>query len=118
MDESLANSPGGGRGQGPGGPAIMLDLLLRLGALVVSWLYFALQESGPHMATFGKRAVGIMATDLQGQRLTFGRASGRFFAKILSNLTCYIGYIMAGFTGQRQGLHDMVASTLVVRRPR
>ena len=94
----------------------LLDLTIRLLALLVGWVYFATQESGPHMATFGKRACGIIVTDVNGQQLTFGRASGRYFGKLLSNLTCYIGYIMAGFTQRRQALHDMVAGALVVRR--
>lgn len=102
--------------QGPSGPAIIIDLLLRVVGLVVGWLYSALQESGPRQATLGKRALGLIVTDMQGGRLTFGRASGRYFAKIISNLTCGIGYIIAGFTERKQALHDMVASTLVMKR--
>jgi uncharacterized RDD family membrane protein YckC len=96
-------------------PAV-LDLAFRLIYVLVAWLYSASQESGPHMATWGKRACGIVVTDVNGHRLTFGRASGRFFAKILSNITCYIGYVMAAFTERRQGLHDMVAGTVVVHK--
>ena len=95
---------------------VILDLTLRAIGVIVGWLYFAYQESGPRMATIGKRAVGIVVTDLNGGRISFGRASGRYFGKILSNCTCYIGYIMAGFTAQKQALHDMIASTLVIRK--
>jgi uncharacterized RDD family membrane protein YckC len=94
----------------------LLDLGFRLIYLLVAWIYSAVQESGPHMATFGKRACGIVVTDLNGQRISFGRASGRFFGEILSGITCYVGYIMAGFTEKSQALHDMVAGTLVVRK--
>jgi uncharacterized RDD family membrane protein YckC len=60
--------------------------------------------------------MNLVVTDLEGQRLTFGRASGRFFAKIISGLIPFgIGYIMAGFTEKRQALHDMIASCLVLR---
>ena len=52
---------------------------------------------------------------MNGQRLTFGRATGRYFGKILSSLICLVGFIMAGFTEKKQALHDMLASTLVVK---
>ena len=94
----------------------LLDLGFRLVYFLIAWIYSAVQESGPHMATFGKRACGIVVTDLNGQRISFGRASGRFFGEILSGITWYIGYIMAGFTEKSQALHDMVAGTLVVRK--
>jgi uncharacterized RDD family membrane protein YckC len=83
--------------------------------LAGQWLYFSLQESSPRQATLGKRALGIKVVDLEGRRVSFGRATGRYFSKILSGLICDIGFIMAGFTERKQGLHDMIASTLVVR---
>jgi uncharacterized RDD family membrane protein YckC len=79
------------------------------------WLYFSLQESSARQATLGKRAVGIKVVDLEGRRVSFGRATARYFSKILSGLICEIGFIMVGFTERKQGLHDMIASTLVVR---
>jgi uncharacterized RDD family membrane protein YckC len=90
---------------------IMMILLLVAG----EWLYFALMESMKG-ATLGKMALGITVTDMYGNRITFGRASGRYFGKILSSLTFGIGYIMAGFTAQKQALHDMIASCLVVNK--
>ena len=95
-----------------------LSLALTLFALssVAKWLYFAYLESGEKQATWGKQALGIYVTDLAGQRITFGRATGRFFGKIVSGLIPLgIGFIMAGFTERRQALHDMIASTLVLR---
>ena len=95
-----------------------LTLALTLVALssVVKWLYFAYLESGEKQATWGKQALGIYVTDLAGQRITFGRATGRFFSKIVTGLIPLgIGFIMAGFTERRQALHDMIASTLVLR---
>ena len=85
-------------------------------SLILNWLYYALQESSPAQATIGKRALGIKVVDLSGQRIGFGRASGRFFAKILSALVLLIGYIMAAFTEKKQALHDLLAGTLVVNR--
>jgi uncharacterized RDD family membrane protein YckC len=83
----------------------------------VSWIYHAWMESSQYQGTLGKMALGLTVTDLMDQRITFGRASGRFFARIVSNLIPFeIGYIMAGFTEKKQALHDMIASCLVLRK--
>jgi uncharacterized RDD family membrane protein YckC len=71
-------------------------------------------ESSPLQATIGKLAVGLRVTDLQGQRISFGRATGRFFAKWLSGAILLIGYLMAGFTEKKQALHDRIAGCLVL----
>jgi uncharacterized RDD family membrane protein YckC len=81
----------------------------------IGWLYFALMESSSRQATLGKMALGIRVTDLEGERIGFGRATGRYFAKILSALILGIGFLMAAFTEKKQGLHDILAQTLVVR---
>jgi uncharacterized RDD family membrane protein YckC len=86
-------------------------------AVLVQWLYFAYLESGEKQATWGKQALGIYVTNLTGNRITFGNASGRYFAKIVSGMIPLgIGYIMAAFTERKQALHDMIASTLVLQR--
>ncbi|HEX8799836.1 MAG TPA: RDD family protein [Terriglobales bacterium] len=95
-----------------------LSLIVSLAAIaaVAKWLYFAYLESGEKQATWGKQALGIYVTDLAGQRVTFGRATGRFLARMVSGLIPLgIGFIMAGFTERGQALHDMIASTLVLR---
>jgi len=84
--------------------------------LVIGWLYFALQESSATQATLGKRALGIKVTDDYGRRIGFGRATGRFFGKLLSSLILAVGYMLAGWTERKQALHDMLAGTLVVFR--
>jgi uncharacterized RDD family membrane protein YckC len=81
------------------------------------WLYFALLESSRHQATLGKQLMGLLVTDRQGNRIRFGQATGRYFAKIVSGFTLYIGFMMAGWTQRKQALHDMLADTLVVRKP-
>jgi uncharacterized RDD family membrane protein YckC len=86
-----------------------------LAVIVVDWIYFAYQESSPAQATIGKRALGIKVTNTEGNPISFGRATGRYFAKILSVITLLIGVIMIAFTSKKQGLHDMIASTLVVK---
>ncbi|HET6400549.1 MAG TPA: RDD family protein [Candidatus Kapabacteria bacterium] len=83
---------------------------------VIPWLYFALMESSKNQATLGKMALGLRVTDLDGRRISFGKATGRYFAKILSAMTLLIGYIMAAFTAKKQTLHDFVAGTLVLSK--
>ena len=83
--------------------------------IVVTWLYFALFESSEKRGTPGKMACGLIVTDLGGGRIGFGRATGRFFAQLLSGTILMIGYLMAAFTQRKQGLHDMIAGTLVLR---
>jgi uncharacterized RDD family membrane protein YckC len=98
--------------------AMALGMIASWFFLVIGrWLYFALQEASAAQATVGKRALGIYVTDRQGQRIGFGRATGRYFGKILSALILFIGFMMAGWTERKQALHDMLADTLVVRRP-
>lgn len=80
-----------------------------------SWLYEALMLSSSYQATLGKMIFGMKVTDLSGNRLSFAHATGRHFAKWISSLTLCIGYIMVGFTERKQGLHDMIAGTLVPR---
>ena len=82
---------------------------------VLGWLYYALMESSGKQATLGKMAMGIMVTDLEGRRIGFGKATGRHFAKILSALILLIGFLMVAFTARKQGLHDILAGTLVVK---
>lgn len=86
-------------------------------SLVMGWLYFTLLESSTKQATIGKMAVGIIVTDLNGKRIFFGRANGRYWGKVISFLILGIGYIITGFTRKKQALHDIMADTLVLARP-
>ena len=83
--------------------------------ITANWLYAALQESGPYMATFGKRALGLKITDMDGHRITFGQATGRHFGKIISGLLIGIGYFMMLWDDKNQTLHDKIAGTLVLK---
>ena len=88
-------------------------LILMAVFFVVHWLYFAAMESSARQATLGKSAMSLRVTDMAGQRLTFGHASGRYLAKFISSIIPLgIGYILAGFTLRKQALHDMIAGTL------
>jgi len=84
-------------------------------AVGFGWLYGAGMESSPSQATIGKRWVGIKVADPQGERISFLRATGRYAAKYLSALPCFLGFIMALFSSRGLALHDRLADTRVVR---
>jgi uncharacterized RDD family membrane protein YckC len=84
--------------------------------LMTTWMYFAAFESSGFQATLGKKAMGIIVTDLKGKRISFGRATVRYFGRYLSALIFFIGFVMAAFTERKQALHDILASCLVVYR--
>jgi uncharacterized RDD family membrane protein YckC len=79
------------------------------------WIYFAAQESGNSQATIGKKALGIKVTNEQGQKITFGQATGRYFGKILSGIILFIGYLMMLWDDKKQTLHDKLAGSYVVK---
>jgi len=82
--------------------------------LLAHWLYHALAECSGRQATPGKRVLGLRVVDGAGQRIGFGRASGRYFAKLLSALPLLGGFVLIGLSRRKQGLHDLLASTRVV----
>jgi uncharacterized RDD family membrane protein YckC len=92
-----------------------LTIGVQLVTFIMQVLYFAGMESSSSQATLGKMALGVKVVDLQGRRISFGRALGRFFGKILSSIILLIGFIMAAFTEKKQALHDMLAGTLVIK---
>jgi len=93
---------------------VLLLALVWIASIVGPWLYTALFESSAMQATPGKKAIGLKVTDLQGNRISFGRATGRHFAEWITGMTFFVGYVMVAFTQKRQSLHDMIAGTVVV----
>ncbi len=91
----------------------IFSAILNLAMFIISWFYFAGQESSDSQATLGKRVAGIFVTDMQGEGLGFGRASARYFSKMLSSILM-IGYLIVLFTTKQQALHDLIAGTLVI----
>lgn len=87
-----------------------------LTAALISWIYFAAFESSAKQATPGKMSLGLIVTDTQGRRVSFGRASGRFWAKILSSLPLGLGYLLVAVTQRKQAFHDLLCQTLVQRQ--
>lgn len=92
------------------------DGLGTLVGLIFAWLYYTLMESSSKQGTVGKMFLGIKVTDLNGNKIGFGKANGRYWGKFISSFILGIGYIMVAFTKKKQGLHDIMAGCLVVNR--
>ena len=90
------------------GPAQLLIIL-------AYWLYFAIMHSSAWGATVGKRVLGLYVVDEEGHRLSFVKATIRFFGKLLSLFTFFIGFLVALIHPKRQALHDLIAKTFVKR---
>jgi len=91
----------------------VLGIFGNIVGLLVGWIYFAAFESSIRQGTLGKIALGIVVTDLKGKRISFAKASGRHFGKIISALLIGIGFLMVAFTEKKQGLHDMMSGCLI-----
>ena len=94
---------------------ILISLLPFVPPLIYIWLYYAYMESSEYQATLGKMLLGLKVTDLKGRRISFLRATGRHFGKILSGLILGIGFFMIAFTKKNQGLHDIITECLVLK---
>lgn len=91
-----------------------IELYANVLSLFIVWWYYAISESSEWQATLGKRAIGIIVTGANGEKISFGKATVRHFGKLLSVLLLLIGVIMIGITEKKQGLHDKIAQCLVV----
>jgi uncharacterized RDD family membrane protein YckC len=90
--------------------------VLMLVSTIIWVLYGTLMEASKYQATVGKMALGLIVTDTNGAKLDFSKSLVRNLSKLLSNFILLIGYIMAAFTEKKQGLHDIIAGTLVVKK--
>jgi len=105
-------------GAAPDSPILILvQVFAQAVGLLVAAAYFILLESSQKQGTWGKQIMGIRVTDLEGRRVTIGRATARFFAKyFLSNCTCGIAFLMPLFTEKKQTLHDMISGCLALKQ--
>ncbi len=96
--------------------ALVSSIVAAYGILFVGipWLYYAGFESSRSQATPGKVLMHAQVTDLEGTRVSFARATLRFFAKFISLVIVFIGFVMIGLTKKKQGLHDKIAGCLVI----
>lgn len=83
--------------------------------VLVGWMYAAFFESSVWQATIGKKLVGLRVTDLEGNRISPGRATARYLSKYLSMLGLGFGYLNIIWSPRAQGWHDEIAKTLVLR---
>lgn len=83
--------------------------------LLFDSVYFTAFESSPLQASPGKWLLGLRVTDLDGRRISLLRASGRYLGKGLSAVLLLLGFVMIAFHRRKQGLHDVLARTLVLR---
>jgi len=92
------------------------NLCSNLLGFAIGVTYYVVLETSSKQGTWGKQIVGIKVTDLHGNRITTGRAIGRYFARILSGCTLGIGFLMPLFTEKKQTLHDMIAGCLALKK--
>ena len=85
-------------------------------SIIIPYLYYAGFESSSRQATIGKSVLGLIVTDTDGRRLTFGRATLRYIGRIVVGFTLGLGYLPIIFTEKKQGLHDFIADTVVITK--
>ncbi len=94
-------------------------LIISIPSLIIpilpGWLYWALQQSGASQATVGQKAMKIKTVSLDGNEVSFGQATGRFFGNLLNVLTLGIGFILFFTTEKQQCLHDLVSNCAIVK---
>jgi uncharacterized RDD family membrane protein YckC len=86
--------------------------------LITGWLYYSITHSSSRQATLGKRAFGLTVTDLSGQKISFGRATGRYFSYIFFTSLFLSDFLPVPFTEKSQALHDLITGTLVLEKRR
>ncbi|HSH94839.1 MAG TPA: RDD family protein, partial [Roseimicrobium sp.] len=89
----------------------LLQLVFYAGALFLN-IFFV----GKFGATPGKMACGLRIVRSDGSKVSYGRATGRAFAEIVSGMVCYIGFIMAAFDDEKRTLHDRMVDTRVIKK--
>ncbi|NDK54612.1 RDD family protein [Pontibacter fetidus] len=86
--------------------------------LLLGWLYFAGAESSHTQATLGKYLAGIQVVDEQNGRLTFKKASVRYFAKPISVLVVLMRFMRGLPVAQHRYFHNRVTQAYVVKQQR
>ncbi len=91
------------------GPAdIVINWVLPAIAIVIFWMY--------RQATPGKMAIGARIVDAEtGGKPTTGQFIGRYFGYYVSTIPFLLGLIWVGLDPRKQGWHDKLAGTVVVR---
>ena len=86
----------------------ILGYVVPIMATIWFWLRF--------MGTPGKMALKLRVVDAHtGSKLSLGQAIGRYFAYIVSIVPFGLGFIWIGIDSRKQGWHDKLAGTVVIR---
>jgi uncharacterized RDD family membrane protein YckC len=104
---SIVGSLGGGPGYfdtGPNGLGFVIDTVY----FIALWTYWNGQ-------TLGMKALGIKVVKTDGSALTLSTAIIRYIGLIISFLVLLIGVIWVAFDANKQGWHDKIAGTYVVK---
>ncbi len=122
-------------GMGAAGAPAAMPVSFLIPILLLAWGYKAILESSSWQATIGKKALGLKVTTLGGDKLSLGQATMRtwpfWLATLIQVLESFVGMgailstavslaglvalIVIAFTPKKQGVHDMMAKTLVIR---
>jgi uncharacterized RDD family membrane protein YckC len=78
-------------------------------------IFYSIYFLGKYSATPGKMACGLKVVRPDGEKISYARACGRFFAEFLSSIILYVGYILVAFDEERRALHDRICDTRVIR---
>jgi uncharacterized RDD family membrane protein YckC len=95
-------------GSSPFGP-LLFGLLL-----VLSVLYYVIAWARTGQ-TVGMSLIGLKVIAKDGSQVGFGKAILRYIGYIVSGLVLSIGFLWIVFDGKRQGWHDKIAGTYVIR---
>ncbi|MFT7375658.1 MAG: putative RDD family membrane protein YckC [Oceanospirillaceae bacterium] len=88
------------------------DVILGYIVPIVVTIWFWLRYSG----TPGKMATKLRIVDAAtGNKMTTGQAIGRYFAYTIAILPLCLGLIWVGIDKKKQGWHDKLAGTVVIR---
>ncbi len=98
-----------------GGGNSGLGSLLYLAGFVV-FITFYCRRVGSQGQSWGMSATGYKIVDERtGAFIGTGRAVGRYFARILSALPCYLGFLWPLWDSENRTFHDMIVRTRAVR---
>ncbi|MEG4917541.1 RDD family protein [Microcoleus sp. B7-D4] len=84
--------------------------------IIVGWIYYSISHSSPRKATLGKRAFGLTVSDLNENKISFARATARYFAFVFFTGLVLVDFLPVPLTETSQALHDLITGTLVVEK--
>lgn len=97
------------------GAQYLLGIIGSVPNIIIAWLYYALMECSSSQGTLGKMVIGAKVVTVKGEKISFGRATGHFFGRILFWPTLGISHSMAGFTKKKQTMFDLISDTVVIK---